>query len=127
MNAKHSTLILFVVKKPRKYDVLKRLVEIDASWHGIGLDLGVSNNDLDSLAESNMSDQTKLDHVLQKWIEMDGEVTPVTWQVILDVVKGPLVQNKALAMKIYQELKQENDKEQMGSSKCKYTLNYLMV
>ena len=127
MNAKHSTLILFVVKKPRKYDVLKRLVEIDASWHGIGLDLGVSNNDLDSLAESNMSDQTKLDHILQKWIEMDGEVTPVTWQVILDVVKGPLVQNKALAMKIYQALKQENDKEQMGSSKCKYTLNYLMV
>ena len=120
-------MILFVVKKPRKYDVLKRLVEIDASWHGIGLDLGVSNNDLDSLAESNMSDQTKLDHVLQKWIEMDGEVTSVTWQVILDVVKGPLVQNKALAMKIYQALKQENDKEQMGTSKCKYTLNYLMV
>ena len=127
MKAKHFTLILFVVEKPRKYNVLKWLVGIDASWHGIGLDLGVSNNDLDGLAESNMSDQTKLDHVLQKWLEMDGEVTSVTWQVILDVVKGPLVQNKALAMKIYQALKQENDKEQMGTSKCKYTLNYLMV
>ena len=127
MKAEHFTLILFVVEKPRKYDVLKWLVEIYASWHGIGLDLGVSNNDLDSLAESNKSDQIKLDHVLQKWIEMDGEVTSVTWQVILDVVKGPLVQNKALAMKIYQALKQENDKEQMGTSKCKYTLNYLMV
>ena len=60
------------------------------------------------MAQSNLSDQTKLDAVLQKWIEMDSESTPVTWKVILDVVKGPLVQNNELAMKIYQSLKQES-------------------
>ena len=121
-------MILIIVEKPRKIDVLEWLVEIDASWHGVGLDLGVSNNDLDGLAESNKSNQTKLDYVLQKWIEMDGQATPVTWQAILDVVKGPLVQNNALAMKIYQALKQESDKQLIGTSKFKiYALNDLMV
>ena len=53
-------MILIIVEKPRKNDVLEWLVDIDASWRGIGLDLGVSNNDLDGLAESNKSNQTKL-------------------------------------------------------------------
>ena len=55
-----------------------------------------------------MSNQAKLDHVLQKWIDMDGQVTPVNWKEILDVVKGPLVQNKALALEMYQYLKRES-------------------
>ena len=88
--------------------MLKWLVDIDASWRGIGLDLGISNNYLDGLARFSMSNQMRLDCVLQKWIEMDSESTPVTWKVILDVVKGPLVQNNELAMKIYQSLKQES-------------------
>ena len=84
------------------------MIRIDASWRGIGLDLGLSYNDLQNLAQSSMSNQAKLDHVLQKWIDMDGQVTPVNWKEILDVVKGPLVQNKALALEIYQYLKRES-------------------
>ena len=59
-----------------------------------------------------MSNQVKLGHVLQMWLDMNGqaEVTPVTWITILDVVRGPLVQNKALAMSIYQYLKQQSSK-----------------
>ena len=57
---------------------------------------------------------------------MDGQATPVTWQAILDVVKGPLVQNNALDMKIYQVLKHESDKQLIGTSKFKiYALNCL--
>ena len=87
---------------------MKWLIHIDASWRGIGLDLGVSYNDLQSLAQSSMPNQVKLDHVLQKWIDMDGQATPVNWKEILDVVKGPLVQKKALALEIYQYLKNES-------------------
>ena len=97
----YQLLSTFLDNKPGKLEVLTKLVCIDASWRGIGLDLGVSYNDLQNLAESNESNQTKLDHVLQKWIKMDGQATPVTWKVILDVVKGPLVQNKAVALEIY--------------------------
>ena len=63
-----------------------------------------------------MSNQERLDHVLQKWMEMDGQDggAPVTWNTIIDVIKGPLVQCKDLAMEIYEYLKQENSKQQSG-------------
>ena len=113
----YQLLSTFLDIKPDKLKVLTKLVCIDASWRGIGLDLGVSYNDLQSLAESNLSDQTKLDHVLQKWIEMDGQATPVTWKVILDVVKGPLVQNKVVALEIYKSLKYSDANQQNISGK----------
>ena len=54
---------------------------------------------------------------------MDGYCTPVTWKVIVDVVKGPLVQNKAVAMEIYKSLKQQDPKQQNTSGKyyCDFT------
>ena len=45
---------------------------------------------------------------------------PVTWNTILDLIKGPLVNKKALAMRIYDNLKQESSLQQSG----KYTRNY---
>ena len=119
----HSLIINFlnyIDDKPDKLCVLKWLVDIDASWRGIGLDLGISNNYLEALAQSSMSNQMKLDHVLQKWIEMDSEATPVIWKVIIDVIKGPLVQNKALAMEIYKSLKQESSNQQNTTGMYKY-------
>ena len=60
-------------------------------------------NYLDGLAKDNtMSNQIRLQHVLQKWIELDA---PVTWKTVIDVVKGPLVENEALAKEIYRHLK----------------------
>ena len=120
----HNQLLSpFLDNRPDKLEVLTKLVCIDASWRGIGFDLGVSYNDLQSLAESSLPDQKKLDHVLQKWIEMDGQCTPVTWKVILDVVKGPLVQNKAVAMEIYKSLKHQDAKQQNTPGKyfCDFT------
>ena len=119
----YQLLSPFLDNKPDKLDVLTKLVCINGSWHGIGLDLGVSYNDLKSLDGSNLSTKMKLDHVLQKWIEMDGQCTPVTWKVILDVVKGPLVKNKAVAMEIYKSLKQQDAKQQntLGKYYCNFT------
>ena len=72
-----------------------------------------------------MSNQAKLSRVLQKWLEMDGqgEGAPVTWNTILDVIKGPLFNNNALAMRIYEYLKQESSVQQSGKFICNY-FNY---
>ena len=77
-------------------------------------------NFLQGLAEPGVLNQTRLDHVLQKWIELDSQANPVNWKTIIDVVKGPLVQNKALANKIYQYLKKESSKQQIVTSKSSY-------
>ena len=83
----------------------------------------MSSNYLDSLFQSHLSNEIRLDHVLQRWIELngqatsDGHSTPVSWKTILDVVNGPLIQNKALAKEIYQYLKQENSKPKSVTSK----------
>ena len=95
-----------LVNKPTTHDVLEQLAEIDAKWYEVGIGLRVSSNYLDGLAQSNVSNTLKLDRVLQKWIQSDGQSTLVNWKTIIDVVKGPFVQNKALSIKIYQYLKQ---------------------
>ena len=112
-------LIVLTVERPTRRDVLIQLVDIDALWRSIGDGLGVSNNVLKGLAESNMSNQIRLGEVVQKWLDMNGqgEGASVTWITILDVVKGPLVQNKAHAMTIYEYLKLESSVQRVTQSK----------
>ena len=95
-----------------------KLAPHDALWRSIGIGLRVSDNELVKLDRSCNPDQYKLDHVLQTWIEMDGQATPVTWKTILEVLRGPLVNNMALHNEIYQYLKQESTKQQNVTSKC---------
>ena len=100
-------LIVFTVERPTRREVLTQLVCIDFQWRNIGNGLGVSYNDLQGLAECNDSNQTRLDGVIQKWLDMNGqgEGAPVTWMTILDVIRGPLVQNITQAMTIYEYFK----------------------
>ena len=109
--------------QPKRPEVLTQLVCIDTLWRNIGIGLGISCDVLQGLAVSNQSNLAKLDQIIQKWLDMNGEDdgAPVTWITILDVLKGPLVNNKALAMKIYQSLKEESSKEQIAPSK--YTID----
>lgn len=106
--------------KPTRLEVLTHLASIDHLWRSVGNGLGVSYNVLQGLADSSMSNQTRLDHVIQTWLDMDGhgEGVPVAWSAIIDVIKGPLVQHKNLAKKICQYLQQENDEGQIAQSKC---------
>ena len=67
-----------------------------------------------------MSNQERLDHVLQTWLEMNGEGAPVTWNTILNVVKGPFILNKALAREMYEYLKQESSVQQTGKCVCNF-------
>ena len=111
---------LISVKRPTRCEVLTQLACIDALWRSIGDGLRVSDNFLQGLAESNIPIRTRLGHVIQKWLDMDGqgEGAPVICNTIIDVIKGPLVQNKALAMKIYDYLKLESSVQQNTQSKC---------
>ena len=112
-------VIVLTVERPTRREVLIQLADIDALWHNIGDGLGVNFNDLQGLANANMQNRTRLSHVIQNWLNMNGqgEGTPVIWKTILDVVKGPLVKNKALAMIIYEYLIQESSVEQNTQSK----------
>ena len=112
-------LIVFTVERPTRYDMLNKLACIDASWRSIGEGLRVGYNVLKGLDESYKSNQTRLSEIIQTWLDMNGqgEGTPVTWITILNVIKGPLVQNKALAMKIYENLKPESSVQQITQSK----------
>ena len=112
-------LIVLTVERPTRREVLIQLADIDTLWCSIGDSLGVSDNDLQGLANANMQNQTRLGHVIQNWFDMDGqgEGAPVTWITILDVIKGPLVKKKAHAMTIYEYLKLESSAQQITQSK----------
>ena len=114
-----------VGETPQTYDVYVCLIEIDAKWKEIGIGLRVPNNFLESLTQENVSNKVKLNHVLQKWIELDGQVTsdgqaaPVNWKSIINVVRDDL-DNKKLAMNIYKYLKHE----QNATGKHNYFLTF---
>ena len=103
-------LIVLTVERPTRREVLTQLACINFQWRNIGNGLGVSYSDLQGLAECNDSNQTRLDQVIQRWLDINGqgEGAPVTWDTILDVVKKPPVQNITQAMKIYIYLKQSS-------------------
>ena len=100
------------------------LNRIAASWRSIGNSLRIDHDHLKGLAESNMSNKDRLDSVLQKWIDNDDEASPVTWRTVIDIVKGPLIQNNALAKEIYQHLEEENSKKQPGNYNYSIIRNY---
>ena len=112
-------LIILTVERPTIHEVLMQLVCIDALWYEIGVGLGVSYNVLQRLVYSNIPDRRKLGDIIQNWLDMNGqdEGAPVIWNAILDVVKGPFVQNKSLALTIYKYLKQECSVQQHDQSK----------
>ena len=112
-------LIVLTVERPTRREVLIQLADVDALWRSIRDGLGVSDNFLQGLANGNMQDQTRLGHVIQNWLDMNGqgEGALVNWMTILDVVKGPLVKKKAHAMTIYEYLKQGSSVQQSTQSK----------
>ena len=101
--------INYIAETPTKDEVLTQLACIDELWRSIGNGLGLRYNTLECLALDKTLNKTRLDNVIEMWLNMKDECgdTPVTWNTIINVIKGPLVQRKDLAMKIYEYLKQE--------------------
>ena len=53
-----------------------------------------------------IDDKIRLSDVLEKWLQMDGQASPVTWRTIIKVIQGPLVESNDVAKKIFQSLKE---------------------
>ena len=119
-------LIILTVERPTRREVLMQLAFIKFQWRNIGNGLGVSYNDLQGLAERNDSNQTRLDQVIQNWLDMNGqgEGAPVTWKTILDVVKEAPIENITRAMKIYKYLKQSSVQQ---DSQSEWTIRILIA
>ena len=83
----------------------------------IGTSLKIKHDDLQSMAQENTNDKKRLSDVLEKWIEMDGQASPVTWHTIIKVIQGPLVEKNDLAIKMFQSLKQKECKQKTINSK----------
>ena len=96
-------------KKPEKADLLNQLASIKAKWSELGEGLCVPDGDIESIRLRSVNDEGKLSAVLQKW--MDTMKSPVTWEKIIEVVEGPLVQKAAIAVQIRSFLSQEKNFE----------------
>ena len=83
----------------------------------IGTALELKDNDLQSMAQDRTYDIRRLSAVFGKWIEMDGQASPVTWRTIINVIQGPLLKNNALANKIFQSLKEKEYTQKITNSK----------
>ena len=66
----------------------------------IGNQLKVDSGFIEGLKLSMKSNETKLIEVLQKWREM--EPSPVTLENIIEVIGGPVVQSKNIAISLQQ-------------------------
>ena len=62
----------------------------------------MSSNDLDSLDQERVSNEIRLAKVIRRWIDMDGQATPVNWKTIIKVVNDL---DRRLARNIYNDLK----------------------
>ena len=106
------------MEKPDYHDLVNKLAPIASKWNEIGLGLRVDTDLLDSLRASHKSGSLKLADVLDNWIKMNGDNISITWKTILDVVKGPLIQNNNLAAEIHESL-QESTRQQIVTREYK--------
>jgi ribosome-interacting GTPase 1 len=81
--------------------LLHQLSDISYQWKLIGIDLEVNQNILKGLQQKTIDDMLKLSDVLQAWFDKNEEIT---WEKIIEVVEGRIIDNKTLADKIKQFL-----------------------
>ena len=98
--------ILTTGKRPELHHLVELLDPICTKWNVIGRQLGV---DIEVIDDSNKSDETKLKEVIEKWIET--KPTPTTWNNIIEVVKGPVIQSPDVASTIQEYLEQILDEQ----------------
>ena len=83
---------------PEKRDLLELLGELKHMWYPIGEMLNVGRADLEGLHCSNCPDNERLSATLQCWI--DSNSSPVTWGIILKVLRTNYIDQPRVADKI---------------------------
>jgi hypothetical protein len=89
-------------KSPSHSDLLWQLALISHKWEHIGRALSVDNHIIIGLRGNQVDNMMRLSEILQAWIDKDEDVT---WKTIIDAIEGPIVDNKAFADEIRQNLK----------------------
>ena len=90
-------------KIPTEHELLNLLADISYLWNKIGISLEVRHNILDCLRLSQKSDVIKFSEVIHSWLTTT-ESHRVTWETVIDAIKGPIVNNIKKANEIYQYL-----------------------
>ena len=96
-------IIITTGKRPELRHLVQLLAPISSRWDLLGGQLGVEGDFIEGLKNCEKALNTKLTEVLQKWI--DTKPTPVTWEKVIEVVKGPVVQKVDVAVTIQEYLK----------------------
>ena len=90
-------------KAPTEHELLNLLADISNLWYEIGLSLKVPRNILNCLKRRQESDAIKLSEVIHSWLTTT-ESHLVTWETVIDAIKGPIVNNIKKANEIHQHL-----------------------
>ena len=88
---------------PSKYELLNLLADINDKWYEIGVSLKVSQNVLNSLTSSQLSNTYKLDQVIESWLTTT-ESHLITWETVIDAIKSSIVNNIKKATEIHEHL-----------------------
>ena len=91
-------------KIPTKHELLNLLADISHLRHEIGLSLNVSDNVLNGLKHSQESNTIKLSEVIDSWLATTQQQHLVTWETMIDAIKGPIVKHIQKANVIHQHL-----------------------
>ena len=78
-------------------DLVTSLSPKAAKWNSIGLQLGLSADELDIIETNHNTVEQRLVEVLKKW---HGRTLHPTWEVVIAALKSPLVGDPALAEKL---------------------------
>ena len=94
-------------KAPTKHELLNLLADISNLWYEIGSSLNVSHDVLDDLMTSAKNRKYKLAQVIHSWLTTT-ESHLVTWETVIDAIKGPIVKHIKKATEIHQHLTKGN-------------------
>ena len=82
-------------------DVLRFCNKARPNWYNIGLELDISDDDLDAIENDNPQDSSKcLRKMLQHWLRSDLDRT---WKSLADALGSNLVQQPALGSEILEK------------------------
>ena len=94
--------IAILKEAPDKNVLLNLLANISNNWYVIGLGFDIGHNNLESINNEMGRDITKLSKVIECWISTQS--SPVTWETVISVIEGHIVNNKIKANEIRKHL-----------------------
>ena len=98
---------------PRQEDAYDRIESHSAEWNNLGRKLKVSFNFRKELSKNNtLTNEDRLEEILQKWIESDSKNAPATWSFLIEALKG--IQLRSVSTDVEKFLKTPEAAESYG-------------